>query len=532
MLRRPRGKQHGLTRGTAACLPAFLACRPNVSLEGSASQSSYNAGIYAPAARGRSCRACPPSRSTSRTPRTAAASPCCAAAAPWSRLINAAPQLTAFSFLLQVVSLSTRYLPLLLRTSIWRTLTSELLELLRNALALDGSLGSTSNRLLLRTGVHCATALVVGAQLESRFGRELDPSYRDAMVRTLRKHGEVPRFTSADLEAHGAGEVEPEEVVRRLNRKPVLVRDEAGASVRHQLRVGFSPSLEGPRGFKQLCDDCRRRAGLGNVAVVVVKCAALDGRHAVAAFEVTGERFRTVLAENSLGDTFYVTEQNYVRHLTLDVTIAATFDAEGVPSDWSPPELLSYADTEQRNRKREEALTNGLGAGEELRQKNLALKAQREARAAAVMAKRALLQKQFVESNIKRRQGLLRHVIHSAATSNAAAIAAPPPPPPPSSASTSASTSASLHSILAALPLSRSSSSLGMYGTGGDDGQRFSGSSSLSLSQSDSDLGTRSTRGRSRSRSRSWDRSQSRSSLGQAEPMVLPSSPSPWTMQQ
>jgi hypothetical protein len=406
-------------------------------------------------------------------------------------------------------------------------------ELLRNAaLALDGSLGSTSNRLLLRTGVHCATALVVGAQLESRFGRELDPSYRDAMVRTLRKHGEVPRFTSADLEAHGAGEVEPEEVVRRLNRKPVLVRDEAGASVRHQLRVGFSPSLEGPRGFKQLCDDCRRRAGLGNVAVVVVKCAALDGRHAVAAFEVTGERFRTVLAENSLGDTFYVTEQNYVRHLTLDVTIAATFDAEGVPSDWSPPELLSYADTLQRNRKREEALTNGLGAGEELRQKNLALKAQREARAAAVMAKRALLQKQFVESNIKRRQGLLRHVIHSAATSNAAAIAAPPPPPPPSSASTSASTSASLHSILAALPLSRSSSSLGMYGTGGDDGQRFSGSSSLSLSQSDSDLGTRSTRGRSRSRSRSWDRSQSRSSLGQAEPMVLPSSPSPWTMQQ
>ena len=209
-------------------------------------------------------------------------------------------------------------------------------------------------------------------------------------------------------------QVEPEEVVQRLNRKPVLLRDgETGELHKHQLKVGYAPSLSGKRGFRQLCDDCRRRQGLGKVAVVVVSCESLDGRHAVAAFEVAGEMFKTVLAENSLGDAFYVTEHNYVRHLLLDVTIAQTFDEDGAASDWSPPELLSYRETVSRNTWRWEEEMKGLGAGGALRQKNLALKEQREARAAAAQARRAVRQREGVESAIARRQKVLRDVIGS-----------------------------------------------------------------------------------------------------------------------
>lgn len=160
--------------------------------------------------------------------------------------------------------------------------------------------------------------------------------------------------------------------------------------------------------------------------MVVVSCASLNGRHAVAAFEVKGEMFKTVLgasfvispfilpsvtfrslfssarfrsfhtekltfaAENSLGDAFYVTEHNYARHLLLDVTIAQTFDQDGAASDISPPELPSYRETLTRNKRRLEEDMKGLGAGEAVRQKDLAVKEQREARTAAARARRAL----------------------------------------------------------------------------------------------------------------------------------------------
>eukprot|EP01043_Picozoa_sp_COSAG02_P056089 COSAG02_NODE_6599_length_3469_cov_82.997758_3_plen_415_part_00 len=361
-------------------------------------------------------------------------------------------------------------------------------ELLRQAAsALDGSVSSvSSNKLLLRTGVHCATALVVGAQLESRYGFALDPSYRQAIVRELKPEvprfpgeqlGElklqqqVPRFTSEQLEAHGGGTVEPEEVIRRLNRQPVLLCDDAGSCGLHQLRVRYSPSLPGRRGFNRLCDDCRRRAGLGKLAVVVVKCPSLDGRHAVAAFKVAGERFETVHAENSLGDAFYVTAQNYVRHLTLDVSIAASFDADGESTDWSPPELLSYTATLQRNQRQTEKAVAGVG--ELLRRKHVDLKEKREASAAATIAKRALLKKQFVEDNIARRQNLLRNVIRDAGGATMGAPIAPAPVP-----------SGLLHHIVAPLHISRSSSRLGLDQSGYE-----SNNQSVSFSLSDTSLG-------------------------------------------
>lgn len=358
-------------------------------------------------------------------------------------------------------------------------------ELLRQAASvLDGSI--SSNKLLLRSGVHCATALVVGAQLESRFGFALDPSYRQAIVRELKPEvprfpgeqlGElkpqqqVPRFTSEQLEAHGGGIVEPEEVIQRLNRKPVLLRDDTGRCGLHQLRVRYSPSLPDSRGFNRLCDDCRRRAGLGKVAVVVVKCPSLDGRHAVAAFKVVGEKFATVHAENSLGDAFYVTAQNYVRHLTLDVRIAASFDADGGSTDWSPPELLSYAATLQRNQCQVEKDSGGVA--ELLRRKNLDLKEKREASAAAATAKRALVKKQFVEDNIVRRQNLLRNVIRDAGCAATGASVAPSPVP-----------SGLLHHIVAPLHISRSSSRLGLD----QPGYEFN-NQSISFSLSDTSLG-------------------------------------------
>lgn len=352
-------------------------------------------------------------------------------------------------------------------------------ELLRHAAsALDGS--GSSNKLLLRTGVHSATALVVGAQLESRFGLTLDASYRKAIVRELKREvprfltgqlgelkaeQEVPRFTTDELLAHGGGTVEPEEVVRRLNCKPVLLRNSAGESTLHQLSVDYSPSLFGRRGFKQLCEDCRRRYGLGNVAVVVVKCPSLDGRHAVAAFKVSGEQFQTVHAENSLGDAFYVTEQNYVRHLTLDVGVVATFDADGVSSELSPPELLSYVKILERNRRLIEDALGGLG--EKLRQRKLALEEQREAQAAAAAARQAWQMKRFVGSNIARRQNLLRNIIDGAGGVPSGIHPVPPPVP------------ASLHRIVEKLPVSRSSLRLGLG---------RSGYESVSFSKSEPDV--------------------------------------------
>jgi hypothetical protein len=357
-------------------------------------------------------------------------------------------------------------------------------ELLRQAAASAFDGADSSNKLLLRTGVHCATALVVGAQLESRFGLMLDASYRQAIVRELKPEiprfageqlGElkpkqqVPRFTSEQLEAHGGGTVEPEEVIRRLNRKPVLLCDDTGRCGLHQLRVRYSPSLPDRRGFIRLCDDCRRRAGLGKVAVVVVRCPSLDGRHVVAAFHVAGERFQTVHAENSLGDAFYVTEKNYVRHLTLDVSIAASFDAGGASTDWSPPELLSYAATLERNQRQVETALGGVG--ELLRRKNLDLKEQREASAAAATAKRALLKKQFVEDKIARRQNLLRNVIRDAGS--ATGVSATPSPIP----------SGLLHHIVAPLHTSRSSSRLGLDQSGLEPNDQ-----SVSFTLSDSNL--------------------------------------------
>ena len=357
-------------------------------------------------------------------------------------------------------------------------------ELLRQAAsALDGS-GGSSNRLLLRTGVHCATGLVVGAQLESCFGLALDPSYRQAIVRELKPEvprfteqlGElkpeqqVPRFTSELLEAHGGGTVQPEEVVRRLNRQPVLLCDGTGRCAPYQLHIRHAPSLQDRRGFKQLCEDCRRRAGLGKVAVVVVKCPSLDGRHAVAAFKVAGEHFQTVHAENSLGDAFYVTEQNYVRHLTLDVAIKATIGADGTSTNSAPPELLAYADTLERNRRQVEEAMGGVG--EMLRQKDLALKEQREAREASAAAERALQKQRFVEDNIVRRQNLLRNMIRDVGAGGTGARGTRPPVPP-----------ALLHRIVASLPLSRSSSRLGLDRSNhGPDG------TSVSFSFSDSSL--------------------------------------------
>lgn len=358
----------------------------------------------------------------------------------------------------------------------------ELLE--QAASALSGS--DHSNKLLLRAGVHCATALVVGAQLQARFGLALDASYRSAIIRelkpevprfptdqlgTLKKDQEVPRFTSEQLQSHGAGIVEPEEVVRRLNRKPVLLHDDSLNRTLYQLRVDYLPSVPGVSGFKQLCEDCRRRAGLGQVAVVVVKCPSLDGRHAVAAYKVSGERFPTVHAENSLGDAFYVTEQNYMRHLTLDVAIAATIDVDGASSDWSPPERLSYADTLARNQRCEDKAIGGLG--EKLRRQNLALKQQREARAAAAAANRARQLKRFMDGNIARRQNLLRKFIHDAGIVATGDGAGPLPPAPES-----------LHRIVEKLPISRSSSRLGLDQS--TDPQWSC--DSVSFSGSDSDL--------------------------------------------
>ena len=361
-------------------------------------------------------------------------------------------------------------------------------ELLRQAAsALDGSRGS-SNRLLLRTGVHCATALVVGAQLESRFGLALDPSYRQAIVRELKPEQQVPRFsteqlgelkpeqqvprfTSELLEAHGGGTVQPEEVVRRLNRQPVLLCDGTGRCALYQLHIRHAPSLQDRRGFKQLCEDCRRRAGLGKVAVVVVKCPSLDGRHAVAAFKVAGEHFQTVHAENSLGDAFFVTEQNYLRHLTLDVSITATIGADGASTTSSPPELSSYADTLERNRRQVEEAMGGVG--EMLRQKDRAVKEQREAREASAAAERALQKQRFVEDNILRRQNLLRNMIRDVGASTTGFRGTCPPVPP-----------AMLHRIVASLPLSRSSSRLGLARSG-----HGSHDKSVSFSFLDSSLG-------------------------------------------
>ena len=195
---------------------------------------------------------------------------------------------------------------------------------------------------LLNAAAHCATTLVVADALEVRFARKLDPTYMVAILKNSRA-----------LAAHGGGLVEPDEVIQRMNRHPLRLLDEHGGTSLCQLQVDHAPCLEGGLGFRQLCSDCTARSGLGKVAVVVVDSSSLDGRHAVAAFKVVGESWKTVLAENTRGQIFEVTERNYVRHLTLEVTISASYAADGTPLE-TPPERPSYWDFLEENYKNQD----------------------------------------------------------------------------------------------------------------------------------------------------------------------------------
>ena len=261
----------------------------------------------------------------------------------------------------------------------------------------------------LRSGAHCAVAKVVDDQLFARFGLRLSAAYFAGILSNMR-----------ELKAHGGGVVDPEEVLRRINRQPLLCVDGGGGDLLCQLRVSHAASLPG-RGFEQLVADLTARDGLGKVAVAVVKTDALaEGQHAVAAFRVQGDRWKRVLAENSVGDFFEVSDRNFVRHLTLIVSIASCAGPD--PDGQQPQELAQYRQILADNLRLREARVQGAAGlamqGEMLRAQLMQRRHEKEecAAAAAAHSRAARLQRQAAAQG--RVQRLFEQQQHQAATGN------------------------------------------------------------------------------------------------------------------
>ena len=262
----------------------------------------------------------------------------------------------------------------------------------------------------LRSGAHCAVAKVVDDQLFARFGLRLSAAYFAGILSNMR-----------ELKAHGGGVVDPEEILRRINRQPLLCVEGGGGDLLCQLRVTHAASLPGRLGFEQLVADLTARDGLGKVAVAVVKTDALaEGQHAVAAFRVQGDRWKRVLAENSVGDFFEVSDRNFVRHLTLIVSIASCAGPD--PDGQQPQELAQYRQILADNLRLREARVQGAAGlaiqGEMLRAQLMQRKHEKEecAAAAAAHSRAARLQRQAAAQG--RMQRLFEQQQHQAATGN------------------------------------------------------------------------------------------------------------------